>query len=49
MHATVRLKEGLEAYGGINNLLDEKPDFGTVSYPVEPLGRYFYFGVKLDF
>ena len=49
VHATVRLKEGLEAYGGINNLLDEKPDFGTVSYPVEPLGRYFYFGVKLDF
>jgi outer membrane receptor protein involved in Fe transport len=34
-------------YGGINNFTDQKPAIGSAgSYPVSPVGRYFYFGVR---
>jgi outer membrane receptor protein involved in Fe transport len=35
-------------YGGVNNFMDEKPSIATggAAYPVSPIGRYFYFGVR---
>ncbi len=33
-------------YGGVNNFTDEKPARGSTAYPVSPLGRYIYFGVR---
>ena len=35
-----------QIYGGVNNLLDTKPDDGAVAYPVDAIGRSFYLGVK---
>jgi outer membrane receptor protein involved in Fe transport len=36
-------------YAGVNNLSDEKPEFGYSSYPISAMGRYFYAGAKVDF
>jgi len=33
-------------YGGVNNLFDSKPALGLTAYPVNPRGRFFYFGMK---
>jgi iron complex outermembrane recepter protein len=44
------ISDRFRIYGGVNNLTDEKPDFGQLSYPVSGVGRFFYVGakVKLD-
>ncbi|MGK0223930.1 MAG: iron complex outermembrane receptor protein, partial [Limisphaerales bacterium] len=36
----------LSAYAGINNITDEQPDVGSISYPVSAVGRYLYAGVR---
>ena len=33
-------------YTGVNNLTDQKPDI-SVNYPVNPIGRFFYAGVRI--
>ena len=35
-------------YGGVNNLFYQKPSIGQNGYPVDPLGRFFYMGVKAN-
>jgi outer membrane receptor protein involved in Fe transport len=46
LHLEWSRSEKLSAWIGVNNLLDEKPEFGYRSYPVSAKGRYFYAGVK---
>ncbi|MGL5837117.1 MAG: TonB-dependent receptor plug domain-containing protein [Sphingorhabdus sp.] len=41
------LDNGFEFYGGVNNIFDEKPSIGQLSYPVSGIGRYFYVGAKV--
>lgn len=36
-------------YGGINNLTDEEPFANRVSYPVSPIGRFFFLGARARF
>lgn len=36
------------AYFGVNNLFYQKPGVGSSDYPVDPLGRFFYFGLTVD-
>ncbi|MEO0590040.1 MAG: TonB-dependent receptor [Pseudomonadota bacterium] len=38
-----------EVYGGINNLTNEKPFATERAYPVNPVGRYFFLGVRANF
>ncbi|WP_374472592.1 TonB-dependent receptor plug domain-containing protein [Phenylobacterium sp.] len=33
-------------YGGVNNIGDQKPEPDDYIYPVSPLGRFFYLGVR---
>jgi len=33
---------------GVNNLFYQKPAIGQSAYPVDPIGRFFYIGVKTD-
>jgi iron complex outermembrane recepter protein len=47
IRAAFELDNGFEFYGGVNNLLDSKPDFSSLSYPVSGVGRYFYVGAKV--
>ncbi|NVK24359.1 MAG: TonB-dependent receptor [Gammaproteobacteria bacterium] len=42
------LSEGLEIYGGVNNVLEEEPFLGTLSRPAGPRGRFFYLGLNYD-
>jgi iron complex outermembrane recepter protein len=40
--------KGWNVYGGIDNLFYQKPSIGENGAPVDPLGRFFYMGVKAD-
>lgn len=37
---------GLEVFGGVNNLTDVNPFITERAYPVSPIGRSFYLGVR---
>jgi hypothetical protein len=41
-------EKGMNAYFGVDNLFYQKPAPGFNEYPVSPLGRFFYVGVKAD-
>jgi iron complex outermembrane receptor protein len=45
LHAAWTLRSGVSLYAGINNFTDQTPDIGANTYPVSPLGRYWYAGV----
>ena len=47
LYAKVDVAKKFEFYGGVNNVLNQKPDIGTSTYPVNSLGRFFYTGVRL--
>jgi iron complex outermembrane recepter protein len=49
IRASFQLDNGFQFYAGVNNLLDEKPDFTSLSYPVSGIGRYLYAGAKVSF
>ncbi|MCR5877046.1 TonB-dependent receptor domain-containing protein [Phenylobacterium sp. J367] len=40
------VRDGFNVYGGINNVGDQKPEPSDYIYPVSPLGRFFYLGVR---
>jgi outer membrane receptor protein involved in Fe transport len=42
------LAKGWEVYGGVDNLFYQKPSIGQNGLPADPLGRFFYMGVKAD-
>ncbi len=42
------IKPGWNVYGGINNLLYQKPAIGFQLTPVDPIGRFFYAGIRID-
>lgn len=41
--------EQVNVFAGVNNLFDEKPDYGFSSYPISAMGRYFYLGANVNF
>ncbi len=47
IRAAFELDEGFQFYGGVNNLFDELPALGSLSYPVSGIGRYIYVGAKV--
>lgn len=46
LYMNVSVDNRFDIYGGVNNLWDSKPDVGSVDYPISPLGRSFFLGVK---
>jgi outer membrane receptor protein involved in Fe transport len=36
-------------YGGVNNITDKQPYANRVSYPVSPIGRFFFLGARAKF
>lgn len=42
------LNDTFKLYGGVNNFTNQEPETGTndYAYPVSPLGRFFYIGVR---
>ena len=43
------ITDAVNLYAGVNNLFDEKPEFGYSSYPISAMGRYFYLGARMNF
>ena len=41
--------DAVNVYAGVNNLFDQKPEFGYSSYPISAMGRYFYAGARINF
>jgi len=41
--------DDISVYAGVNNVFNQEPDVASLSQPVGALGRYFYFGMKVDF
>jgi outer membrane receptor protein involved in Fe transport len=46
LYARYTFEGGIAVYGGVNNLTDEEPDIGVVSFPVSPIGRFYYAGIE---
>ena len=42
------IRPGWNIYAGIDNLWYQKPSIGNNGLPADPLGRFFYGGVKVD-
>lgn len=40
-------KNNYEVYFGVNNMFNQKPGIGSQDYPVGPLGRNFYMGLRM--
>jgi outer membrane receptor protein involved in Fe transport len=36
-------------YGGVNNVTNEEPYINRASYPVSPVGRFFFVGARAKF
>ncbi|MCQ8185420.1 TonB-dependent receptor domain-containing protein [Parvularcula maris] len=49
INASYTIKEGLEIYGGVNNLTEVEPYLGSLSRPAGPRGRFFFLGVNATF
>lgn len=47
LRAGYEVKDGFEIFAGVNNLLNERPDFTSLSYPVSGVGRFMYAGAKI--
>ena len=43
------VNERFTLYGGVNNLTDEEPFINRSSYPVSPVGRFFFIGAQAKF
>jgi iron complex outermembrane receptor protein len=43
------IRDNVNIYAGVNNLFDQRPEFGYSSYPISAMGRFFYAGVKMNF
>lgn len=39
--------DNFRIYAGVNNIGNQRPDLST-SYPVNPVGRFFYFGARVN-
>ncbi len=41
-------RDGVSIYGGVNNITNQEPGVGSTAFdfPVSPIGRYFFMGVK---
>jgi outer membrane receptor protein involved in Fe transport len=46
LSASFRVKQGLEVFGGVNNLTDEEPYLASSAYPVSGVGRSWFVGVR---
>jgi iron complex outermembrane receptor protein len=49
LNVEYEVSERLTVWAGVNNLFNEKPEFGYRSYPVSAMGAFFYAGAKANF
>ena len=42
------VNDRFQFYAGVNNLTDQTPDIGQLSYPISGIGRFVYAGFKVQ-
>ncbi len=47
--ANFTVNKSMEFYGGVNNLFNQQPDIGSITYPTETSGTSFYAGFRTKF
>ena len=47
LYLAADVTDQFEIYGGMDNVFDVKPDFGSQVFPVSAVGRFFYVGAKV--
>jgi outer membrane receptor protein involved in Fe transport len=47
--AAYDINDHVNIFAGINNLFDQRPEFGYSSYPISAMGRFFYAGARVNF
>ncbi len=47
--AAYDVNDHVNLYAGVNNLFDQRPEFGYSSYPISAMGRYFFAGARVNF
>jgi outer membrane receptor protein involved in Fe transport len=49
LQASYRVNDRFSFYGGARNILDQKSDVGSFTYPVgSPYGRFLYIGARVN-
>ena len=49
LSASFAYSERVQIFGGVNNVLEEEPNIGTLGRPAGPRGRFFFAGVNAKF
>jgi iron complex outermembrane receptor protein len=47
IYGSVDVTDNFQFYGGVNNVLGERPDIGQDTYPVNSVGRFFFVGARV--
>ncbi|MGU3391494.1 TonB-dependent receptor plug domain-containing protein [Sphingomonas sp. M1A8_2b] len=47
IYASVDVAPNFSMYGGVNNVANEKPAYGSTTYPVDAIGRFFFVGARI--
>lgn len=48
IYVSFDVAENFQFFGGVNNFTDNKPGVAADDYPVSAIGRYFFFGAKMN-
>ena len=48
LYVSYDVGDNFQFYGGINNFTNNKPDTAADDYPVSAVGRFFFFGAKMN-
>ncbi|TXG97911.1 MAG: TonB-dependent receptor, partial [Rhodocyclaceae bacterium] len=46
IYASYTYDERFKLFGGIRNFTNQKPDVGSLAYPIDAVGRFFFLGVE---
>jgi iron complex outermembrane receptor protein len=47
VQAKLAIDDKFEFYVGANNVFDQRPDVGSINYPISLIGRYLYAGARI--
>jgi outer membrane receptor protein involved in Fe transport len=48
LYGGYQYNDQINLFAGVNNLMNEKPEIGMLAYPVSPIGRYLYAGIRFS-
>ena len=49
IYASYDFEDRFTLFGGVRNFTNEKPAYGSIAYPIDAVGRFFYLGVEAKF